>query len=217
VLRKPAKSPKIPRTLLSSSTRDVVIANMNSAPSVSTRRYHAVRFYDNAKSLSQIVAAFLSEGFAADHPGIIVGTPTHRAGILRELVAAGVDVVAAQRSGDLVLLDAEETLSTFMTQGNPDAEKFKSSMCEVIKRACQGRADCTVRIYGEMVDVLWKDGKNHAAIRLEMLWNQLANTEAFSLLCGYGMGQFYKEANFAEICGHHSHVVAADGTAAAVA
>jgi hypothetical protein len=132
-------------------------------------------------------------------------------------VAAGVDVVAVQRSGDLVLLDAEGTMSTFMADGIPNPEKFKSSMCEVIKRACQGRGDCTVRIYGEMVDVLWKEGNQQAAIRLEMLWNNLANTEAFSLLCGYAMGHFYKDANFADICGQHTHVVAADGTASAVA
>ena len=127
---------------------------MNRARSVSTRRYHAVRFYDNAKSLSQIVAAFLSEGFAAGQPGIVVATPIHRAAILRELVAADVNVVDVQRSGDLVLLDAEDTLSAFMADGIPNPEKFTSSMCEVIKRACQGRGDCTVRIYGEMVDVL---------------------------------------------------------------
>jgi hypothetical protein len=197
--------------------RDMEMMNLNHARSVSTRRYHAVRFYDNAKSLSQIVAAFLSEGFAAGQPGIVVATPIHRAAILRELVAADVDVVDVQRSGDLVLLDAEDTLSAFMADGIPNPEKFTSSMCEVIKRACQGRGDCTVRIYGEMVDVLWREGNQQAAIRLEMLWNTLANTEAFSLLCGYAMGHFYKDANFADICGHHTHVVAADGNASAVA
>jgi hypothetical protein len=184
--------------------------------SASSRPYLAVRFYENVKSLAKIVAAFLSEGLAAGEPGIVVGTPSHRAAVLRELVAVGVDVVVVQRSGDLVLLDAQETLSAFMTDGNPNADKFKSSMCEVIKRACQGRADCTVRIYGEMVDVLWREGHQQAAIRLEMLWNNLANAEAFSLLCGYAMGHFYKDANFADICGHHTHVIAADGTASAV-
>jgi hypothetical protein len=115
------------------------------------------------------------------------------------------------------LLDAQDTLATFMTNGKPVAEAFKNSMCEVIRRACRGRANCTVRIYGQMVDLLWKNGEQEAAIRLEMLWNQLANTEAFSLLCGYAMGHFYKDANFAEICSHHTHVMSADGEAAAVA
>jgi hypothetical protein len=176
-----------------------------------------VRFYENDKSLAQIVAQFLNDGLAAGHPGIVVATPAHRGAILRELVTKSLDVAHLQRSDDLVFLDAEETLSNFMTNGKPEAEAFRNSMCEVIKRACRGRSDCTIRIYGEMVDVLWKDDQQAAAIQLEMLWNQLANTEAFSLLCGYAMGQFYKDANIQDICRHHTHVMAADGGMSAVA
>jgi hypothetical protein len=182
-----------------------------------TDRHHAVRFYENDKSLAKIVAQFLSEGFAAGNPGLVVAVPAQRGAILKELVAASLDVVELQRSDDLVLLDAEETLSRFMTNGKPDAEAFEKSMCEVLKRVCRGRPNCTVRIYGQMVDVLWKDGQQDAAIRLEMLWNLLANTQAFSLLCGYAMGHFYKDANVQEICRHHTHVVSPDGDLSAVA
>jgi len=180
-------------------------------------RYHAVRFYENEKSLSHIVAEFLREGLSAGKPGIVVATPSQRASIVRELIAACVDVVRLQRSGDLVLLDAERMLSTFMTDGKPDATAFRNRMTDVIKQACRERANCTVRIYGQMVDVLWKHGEHDAAIRLEMLWNQLANTQVFSLLCGYAMGHFYKDASVDHIRGQHTHVISADGTAAAVA
>lgn len=190
---------------------------MNDAASLLTAQHHAVRFYENDKALAQIVAQFLCDGLAAGNPGIVVATPTHRGAILKELVAKSLDVVQLQHSHDLVLLDARETLSMFMANGKPQAEAFKNSMCEVIKTVCGGRPNCTVRIYGEMVDVLWKNGQQEAAIRLEILWNQLANTQAFSLLCGYAMGQFYKDANFQEVCRHHTHVVSADGTLSAVA
>ena len=182
-----------------------------------TAQHHAVRFYDNDKSLAQIVAQFLSDGLAAGNPGIVVATPAHRGAILKELVARSLDVVELQRSHDLLLLDAQETLSVFMKNGELAAEAFENSMCDVITKVCRGRPDCTVRIYGQMVDVLWKNGQQAAAIRLEMLWNQLANTQAFSLLCGYAMGHFYKDANFQEICRHHTHVVSADGEMSAVA
>jgi hypothetical protein len=65
------------------------------------------------------------------------------------------------------------------------------------------------------VDLLWQEGRRELAISLEMLWNQLANTQRFSLLCGYAMGAFYKDAHFDDVCGQHTHVVSADGTAAA--
>ncbi len=50
-----------------------------------------------------------------------------------------------------------------------------------------------------------------AAVQVEMLWNKLAMTREFSLLCGYGMGNFYKDAALQEICDQHSHVVSAEG------
>jgi hypothetical protein len=182
-----------------------------------TDQHHAVRFYDNDKSLAQIVARFLSDGLAVGNPGIVVATPTHRGAILKEMVAISLDVVELQRSNDVVFLDAQELLSSFMKNGDPDARAFKNSMCEVIRKTCLDRPDCTVRIYGEMVDVLWKNGQQEAAIRLETLWNQLANTQAFSLLCGYAIGHFYKDANFQEVCSHHTHIVSADGKLTAVA
>jgi hypothetical protein len=188
----------------------------NIAPVVADQ-HHAVRFYDNDKSLAQIVARFLADGLVDGKPGIVVATPSHRVAILRELIAQSLDVVHLQRSHDLVLLDAQEELSKFMENGKPDAEAFSNGMCEVIKRACRGRRDCTVRIYGEMVDVLWQDGQQEAAISLETLWNELANTKAFSLLCGYSMGHFYKDANFQQVCSHHTHIVSADGELTAVA
>jgi hypothetical protein len=62
--------------------------------------------------------------------------------------------------------------------------------------------------------VLWKDGQTVAATRLETLWNQLAQTHAFALLCGYSMGSFYKDAAQREICQHHTHIVSDSGDAA---
>jgi hypothetical protein len=181
------------------------------------RSYHAVRFYESERSLAKIVAEFLEEGLTDGAPGIVVATPTQRAAIVRELVVRGVDVVPLKHSGDLVLLDAEDTLSAFMTDGQLDAGAFNERLCAIIEGACRGRTDCTVRIYGQMVDILWKQGKCDLAIRLEMLWNQLAHTQRFSLLCGYAIGPFYKNAHFREICAQHTHVVSADGTAANVA
>jgi MEDS: MEthanogen/methylotroph, DcmR Sensory domain len=181
------------------------------ASSSAAAGYHAVRFYESDGSLARIVAEFLQEGFDRGSPGIVVATATLRAEIIRELTDRSLDVDDLQRSHDLLLLDARETLSTFMIDSQPDAGKFKDQMYQVIQRVCRDRADCAVRIFGQMVDVLWQDGERDAAIRLEMLWNQLAQTEAFSLLCGYAMGHFYKDAHVDEICGQHSHIVSDDG------
>jgi hypothetical protein len=183
---------------------------MNNKTSGQSGHFHAVRFYDSAGSLCKIVADFLSEGLRANQPALVIATPEHRAGIEAALRAQNVDVSTHQASGDLLLLDAEETLATFMIDGMPDAKCFEATGLEVIKSACGGRTNCKVRAYGEMVDVLWKQGQSVAAVRLEMLWNKLAATQDFSLLCGYAMGNFYKGSQQQEICDQHTHLVAED-------
>lgn len=185
--------------------------------SSASREFHAVRFYESDASLARIVAEFLHAGVDDGSPGIVVATPDLRAAIVKELAGRSLDVTELQRSRHLLLLDAEDTLATFMTEGRPDAHTFNDQMCRVIERVCRDRTACTVRIFGQMVDVLWQEGEREAAIRLEVLWNELAQTKAFSLLCGYAMGNFFKDTRFEEICGQHSHMVSADGSATRVA
>lgn len=178
--------------------------------------FHAVRFYKDSEALAQRVAEFLGEGLTQNLPAIVIATPAHRAGILTQLRARSFDVEQLQAAGALTLLDADMILSQFMKDGMPDAVRFRAAIIPIIETACQGRTDCVVRAFGEMVDVLWKAGHTAAATRLEMLWNQLAQTHAFSLLCGYSMGSFYKDGAREEIARHHTHVLDEPGQSAAV-
>jgi hypothetical protein len=178
--------------------------------------FHAVRFYKDADSLCRIVGSFLAEGLAAMQPAVAIATQSHRAGIVKYLIEHSLDVEALQKSGDLLLLDAEEVLAKFMVDGMPDPARFSDTVAPIIEKASRRRQDCVVRAYGEMVDVLWKAGHVAAATRLEMLWNGLARAQSFSLLCGYAMGNFYKDGAVEDICSHHSHVVSEVGTATAV-
>jgi hypothetical protein len=179
-----------------------------------TGHFHAVRFYENQESLCKIVTEFLGEGLVIGQPALIIGTASHREGIVHEFRARHFDVERMQASGDLLLLDARETMTKFMVDGVPDADLFKAVATAAIERLCRGRSDCTIRAYGEMVDLLWKDGQSVAAVQLEMLWNRLAMSHDFSLLCGYAMGSFYKDASVNDICQQHTHVIGADGAAA---
>ena len=158
---------------------------------------------------------FSAKDSSSASPGLVIGTPEHRAGIVQELRARHFDVDGLQAAGDLLLLDARETMSAFMVDGMPDAGAVHSSARRTrSKQSVAGATDCTIRAYGEMVDLPWKDGHSVAAVRLEMLWNTLAMTHDFSLLCGYAMGNFYKDASINEICQQHTHVIGAGGEAA---
>jgi KaiC/GvpD/RAD55 family RecA-like ATPase len=172
-------------------------------------QHHAVQFYDDEKSLYTTVAGFLGQGLVDEQPAILIATAAHRQPILDYLKDRLVDVDQAQENGDLIVLDAHETLLQFMLDDRPCPNAFEDSVGSLIGDVLTKRSKHTlIRAYGEMVDVLWKDGKSEAAIRLEILWNRLANRHGFALLCGYSMGNFYKQTEkFEEVCRQHAHVV----------
>lgn len=172
---------------------------------------HAVQFYGDSTELLKTVETFLTEGLTIGQPAIVIATPEHRIAIERALEEHLVDVAASKRLGDLVMLDAEETLATFMVDNAPVGSLFRRSLGDIIEQTVRGREQTTVRAYGEMVDVLWKEGKTEAAVRVEILWNNLAETHAFSLLCGYAIGNFYKQTDpYRKVCALHTHVHAHD-------
>ena len=156
---------------------------------------HAVQFYAHDAELVETVGTFLSDGLIAAQPVIVIATPEHRQAIEAALQARQVNVAAARRLGDLVMLDTETTLATFMVDHAPVGALFRKNVGDVIAQAQRGRERTPVRAYGDMVDVLWKQGKTEAAVRLEVLWNNLAETHVFSLLCGYAIGHFYKQSD----------------------
>jgi hypothetical protein len=177
----------------------------------SSGHFHAVRFYEDDQSLYRIASSFIGAGLVAGQPAVVIATPLHREEIARALEALSCDVNELCATGQLLMLDAEETLLTFMKDGSPEAAAFHASLDRTLNSVTAGRPRGTVRAYGEMVDCLWKDGQSEAAIRLEVLWNQLATNRTFSLLCGYSVGHFYKHGAYEDICRQHTHVLSGAG------
>ena len=170
---------------------------------------HAVQFYEGEEYLFDTVAKFLGAGLLVGDGMVVIATPDHRQGFRQRLAAH--DGEGAIASGRLLMLEARETLARFMVGDMPDADLFR----DFIGRAMTGlkgdlQRPTRVRAYGEMVDLLWRDGNSRAAIRLEELWNDAGKEHSFSLLCAYLMGNFYREGDqtkFFEVCRSHSHVL----------
>lgn len=189
----------------------------HSASSTSAQYPHSVKFYDDEESLGRTVAEFLAPGLQQRLPAIVIASPAHRTMIAKELKARGLNVRQLQQDGDLQLLDADEILARFMVGTEPDPARFHATVDELIARVCKDRLPCPVRAYGEMVDVLWKRANPEGAIHLERLWNRVATQAQFSLLCGYAVGNFYKEVErgptFQAVCEQHNHVIPVDKSA----
>jgi anti-sigma regulatory factor (Ser/Thr protein kinase) len=67
-----------------------------------------------------------------------------------------------------------------------------------------------VRVFGEMVALLWQEGNVPAAISLESLWNRLARVQRFSLLCAYPTTSLTDAGDLdavRQVCNVHSEVL----------
>jgi hypothetical protein len=184
--------------------------------STRSESFHAVQFYKDDSALTGTVSRFLSEGFSRAEPALIVAIPAHISAIERALVARGYDVRRMEQLGDLVVLDAHETLDTFMADGMPHEEVFDHVVGKTLAEVARIHPDRTIRAFGEMVNVLWQDGLTAGAICLERLWNKLAAAYDLQLLCGYSMGNLYKNAAVGEITRHHTHLIDDDGQRATI-
>ena len=145
-------------------------------------RDHVAAFYQSDEDLADQVCDHL---FGDGQPStvILVASAEHRHLIAGRMARAGMDVSAALSEGSFVSLDASGALAGFMVAGWPDAAAFWQTMSPVLKRA-EVRPG-KVRVFGEMVALLWDAGETGAAVELEALWNELARQYSFSLVCSY--------------------------------
>jgi PAS domain S-box-containing protein len=187
----------------------------------SDQHAHIVQFYERDEFLLAEVGRFIGTALGAGDSGIVIATKAHRDGIAQRLASNGLNMTVAIAQGRYLALDAAETLAKFMIAGKPDQERFTSVIGEVVERArmAAGREGARVAAFGEMVALLFAEGKRDAAIRLEQLWNSLAETHAFSLHCAYPMKSFsrrdYSEP-FVKICAEHSSVLPAESYMAVI-
>jgi PAS domain S-box-containing protein len=134
------------------------------------------------------------------------------------LRARGLDTHKASKLGRYVALDATETLSKIMVGGMPDAARFAEIVGSAMARTSASVVGARPEIaaFGEMVSLLWTEGKMEAAIRLEQLWNDLSKQHSFSLRCAYPVASFSGEKNdqpLMRVCAEHSAVVLDEGHA----
>ena len=160
-----------------------------------------MQLYRQDAELVRSLANYLSEGWAAGGSAVVIATPAHRAALHEELAVRR--LTAARRNGRLVELDAVATLRLFMRNDSPDPILFQETVGSLVrKHAAAG----PLYAFGEMVDVLWADGRAVAALELEQLWTGLQDDVPFSLLCAYAADTL-DDAGRHVVRSAHSHSV----------
>jgi signal transduction histidine kinase len=163
---------------------------------------HLVQFYESESSLCEPVARFLDEGLYLEERVIAIATPPTLRALTARLTLLGHDVEALRARGSMVLLDAEETALALLVDGMPDRERFERVMRPYVGERGGARA------YGEMVDVLWRDGRKAAALVLEEMWSTLTKRRSVTVLCAYSLARFAGESDaLRAVCAAHTYVL----------
>jgi hypothetical protein len=168
---------------------------------------HVVAFYDAEAFLARTVARFLQTGFERGERCVVIATDEHRETFETALRARRIPLRQLRRAGRYVEHDAADILARLAPDGVLDGAYFDREVGGPL--ADDLRAGRRVRVFGEMVALLWGRGHLTTALELEDRWNGLQATTPFPLLCGYPLGAFDTEssaADFHAICERHTGV-----------
>src|ERR1051326_4136070 len=171
---------------------------------------HAVQFYEHDEVLIEALGQHIGTALESGDTAIVIATKAHRDALTEELRLRKIKVSAAIKGGLFIEFDASAMLAQFMVGGGPDKQKFQETVGALVSEAAaRTKPGRRLVAFGEMVAILWSECKRDATIRLEELWNELADQYTFDLLCGYPISIFDRMEHrqlFFSICGEHNEV-----------
>jgi MEDS: MEthanogen/methylotroph, DcmR Sensory domain len=168
---------------------------------------HIVYPCADQKLIGEAVVTFASAGLRQGDAVILLTTKPRRELIEDRLTTESFDVKHLQDTGQLAFIDASTMLSELVHDGTPDADRFKGAVERVIDRAASG--DRKVRIFGEMVSLLYGANQIPAAAKLEEFWNQLVASRSISLFCAYSLVPQSPAQLPQSLIDCHSHAISA--------
>lgn len=171
---------------------------------------HIVKVCHDAVTRAQAVTYFIEKGLSNEEAVIVIARPELRKAVNALMGRWGLNVPLLKEQGKLKFFDAEFLLSNLLVNDEIDLKAFQKFIGVPIQTAKRNYGK--VRAFGEMVDVLWKTGREDTALQLEDLWNQLLQSHKFSLLHTYSVENLdphnYEES-LERICKGHTHHISA--------
>lgn len=170
-------------------------------------RGHIVYPYTDESQVADVVCLFAGAGLRKGEAVLLVMTEAHCEPVLSRLRSEGFDVNGLTKSGQLACEDAGKLLSSFLFDGIIDEYVFKSKISSMIARAKSVSGNRSVRVFGEMVSLIWQS-RPQATERLEELWNEVIEDHSVPLLCAYALAGTKPERFPEELMACHSHALA---------
>jgi hypothetical protein len=167
---------------------------------------HVVHFYQEDFELISNLSAFISEGISNGENCIVVATASHIEELQKHFSPELQELINSNKHL-LLLMDADKTLTTIMEKDRISTRLFDNNVRNQIKEVAS--TGMPLRIFGEMVAILWRNGHAQDVDRLEKLWNSLLEDYTVNLYCAYPMLYFDRSVHLSaydSICRAHDKV-----------
>lgn len=172
---------------------------------------HLVQLYgDDHGALARNVSGFLSEGWRLGEGLLVIATRLYRELLSKQLRKDGIDPIEAVREGRLVWLPAEAVLAGIVVEGQVSPDRFGQFVGGAVRALRAHPGTTGIRVFGELVGLLWRAGQAAAAIQLEELWCGLIADEPLKLFCAYPidvLGSEFEESQVGPLLHAHTRLV----------
>jgi len=150
--------------------------------------HHFCQLHTTGKALDRALRVYVMAGLQKKET-VAIFSNADRLGMIRTCIAdSGLDPEALEAAGKLSLHDGSKTLEAFLSTTDPDWTGFRRAIQNTLD-ALATRGDHSggkvIRIYGDMVNELWRKKRTEDAVQLEKLWNEILQDGNAPLFCGY--------------------------------
>lgn len=169
--------------------------------------HHLVQVYENERVFIETLEGFAGSGFLTGESVVVIATPAHLSALNSRLKNQGFQLEALINKQQYIPVDAEQLLQKLSPKTTLEKKFLSEFISDLLSSA--SRSGRKVRIFGEMVAMLWGKGQTEEAIELERLWCDFREEHRVCVYCAYPESGFTDDEGLLlkEICSSHSTLI----------
>jgi len=173
---------------------------------------HRVQFYQDDAFIAEAVAEFVGPPLAKGDTALLIVTDSHQRAFSKALRARGLDLRRLVQLGRLTWWSAGEVQRLLASNGPGCEVAFRRHVQAMILDLIGDQPTRPLHVYGESLNLMWRDGDAEGALRLEACWHRLIKETPFSLMCGYEIANFNRATGhtIGEVCDLHHRAIPAE-------
>jgi len=174
--------------------------------------HHDAGFYSHEAQLVEDCVNYAETALRAGSSFLFASIDGRGHKMEQALIARGIDIDHAIRSGRYIPVEAAALLASVMVDRRVDESRFWQCATTTISAAARASIASHPRLAacGEAAALLWRTGLGDEAVRLERLWNDVIRTFDIALFCAYvlegpSQGEV-GDTHHHQICAEHATV-----------